>query len=325
MKRISTMLLVASWLVAALMPAAGRADEWPSRPVRIVNGFAPGGAADVLARLAADQLTTAFGQQFFVETRAGAGGAIALQSVLHAEPDGYNFVITTLSLLALNPIANPKAGYDPLGDLTNVAYLAGSPVAFLVSAASPVKSLGDLVTRGKTGGRPLTFSSSGVGSNGHLLAEYFGRKAGIAVEHVPYKGASQGLTDLIGGHLDFSAQTVSSGSGLIRGHTALPLAHTFKTRLPDYAEVPTFTELGYPDIVSTNWFALAAPAGLPRDIAEKVNREMVKMVRRPDIQKRLREDGLVPEPFDLAEFRAFIVQEIARWKPMLKETGFVAQ
>jgi tripartite-type tricarboxylate transporter receptor subunit TctC len=130
------------------------------------------------------------------------------------EPDGYNFVVTTLSLLALNPIANPKAGYDPLNDLTNVAYLAGSPVAFLVSAASPVKSLGDLVARGRTGGRPLTYSSSGVGSNGHLLAEYFGRKAGIPVALVPYKGAAQGLTDLIGGHLDFSAQTLSSGSGL---------------------------------------------------------------------------------------------------------------
>lgn len=325
MRRLHNMLVAAACLAAALTPIAGRADEWPSRPVRIVNGFAPGGAADVLARLAADQLSIAFGQQFFVETRAGAAGSIALQFVAHAEPDGYNFVITTLSLLALTPIINPKAGYDPLNDLTHIAYLAGSPVAFLVSTASPVKSLGDLVARGKTGGRPLTFSSSGVGSNGHLLAEYFGRKAGIPVEHVPYKGASQGLTDLIGGHLDFSAQTVSSGSGLIHGHTALALAHTFKTRLPDYAEVPTFAELGYPDLVSTNWFALAAPAGLPRDIAEKVNREIVKLVQRPDIQKRLREDGLVPELFDVAEFRAFIAGEIARWKPMLKETGFAAQ
>ena len=325
MTRFHNMLLVVSWFAAALVPATSRADEWPSRPVRIVNGFAPGGAADVLARLAADQLTTAFGQQFFVETRAGAGGSIALQFVAHAEPDGYNFVVTTLSLLALNPIANPKAGYDPLNDLTNVAYLAGSPVAFLVSAASPVKSLADLVARGRTGGRPLTYSSSGVGSNGHLLAEYFGRKAGIPVALVPYKGASQGLTDLIGGHLDFSAQTLSSGSGLIRGRAAVALAHTFKQRLPDYPEVPTFTELGYPDIVSTNWFALAGPAGLPRDIAAKVNGEIAKMVQRPDIQKRLREDGLIPESFDLVEFRAFIVQEIARWKPMLKETGFAAR
>jgi tripartite-type tricarboxylate transporter receptor subunit TctC len=184
-KRIPTILLVAAWFAAALTPAASRADEWPSRPVRIVNGFAPGGAADVLARLAADQLTTAFGQQFFVETRAGAGGVIAVQAVAHAEPDGYNFVITTLSLMALTPIINPKVGFDPLSDLTNIAYLAGSPVAFLVSAASPVKSLGDFVARGKTGGRPLTYSSSGVGSNGHLLAEYFRRKAGIPVEHVP--------------------------------------------------------------------------------------------------------------------------------------------
>ena len=308
-------------IAVASLAGTAAAQEWPSRPVRIVNTFAPGGAADILARLTADHLSTAFGQQFFVETRAGAGGAIGVQFVAHAEPDGYNFVVTTLSLLTFAPITNPKIGYDPLNDLTNVAYLAGSPVAFVVSAAGRVRSLGDLVARGKAGGRPLTFSSSGVSSNGHLIGEYFGRKAGIRVEHVPYKGASQGLTDLIGGHLDFSAQTLSSASGLIRGNVALPLAHTFKERLPDYPQVPTFRELGFPELSSTNWFTLAAPAGLPQDIARKVNREIARMVARPDIQKRLREDGLVAETFTVDEFRDFIVAEAVRWKPMLMETG----
>ena len=320
-RTIATMLSIAAVLAAAT-PAA--AQEWPNRPVRIVNTFAPGGAADILARLAADHLTTAFGQQFFVETRAGAAGAIGVQYVAHAEPDGYNFVVTTLSLLTFAPITNPKIGYDPLNDLTNVAYLAGSPVAFLVNAKGNVKTLGEFVALGKASAKPLTYSSSGVGSNGHLIAEYFGRKAGIGVEHVPYKGAAQGLTDLVGGHVNFSAQTMSSASGLIRGNAALPLAYTFKNRLPDYPEVPTFTELGYPELASTNWFALAAPAGLPRDIAEKVNREIVRMVQKPEIQRRLREDGLVPEAFSLAEFHDFIVSETARWKPMLVETGLAA-
>jgi tripartite-type tricarboxylate transporter receptor subunit TctC len=309
---------------AALFGTAATADEWPSRPVRIVNTFAPGGAADVLARLAADHLTGVFGQQFFVETRAGAAGAIGVQYVAHAEPDGYNFVVTTLSLLTFAPITNPKIGYDPIHDLTNVAYLAGSPVAFLVKANGRAKTLGELVALGKASSKPLTYSSSGVGSNGNLVAEYFGRKVGIDVEHVPYKGAAQGLTDLIGGHLDFSAQTMSSASGLIRGNAALPLAHTYKERLPDYPEVPTFTELGYPELASTNWFALAAPAGLPRDIAVKVNREIVKMVQKPEFQKRLREDGLIAETFNVDEFRNFIIAETARWKPMLIETGLAA-
>jgi len=313
---------VAAALVSLLGTTAA-AQEWPSRPVRIVNTFAPGGAADVLARLAADHLTSAFGQQFFVETRSGAGGIIGVQSVAHAEPDGYNFVITTLSLMAFAPIINPKVGYDPLKDLTNVAYLAGSPVAFVVRAGSSVKTLEAFVARGRASASPLTYSSSGVGSNGNLVAEYFAHKAGIKVEHVPYKGASQGLTDLVGGHLDFSAQTVSSASGLIHGNAVLPLALTFKERLPDYPDVPTFTELGYPELASTNWFALAAPAGLPPAIAQKVNREIVKMVGEPQIAERLRGEGLVAETFSVEEFRKFIVAETARWKPMLVITGFV--
>jgi tripartite-type tricarboxylate transporter receptor subunit TctC len=246
---------------------------------------------------------------------------IGVQFVAHAEPDGYNLVVTTLSLLAFAPVINPKIGYDPLKDLTNVAYLAGSPVAFVVSAANNVTSLQDFIARGRASDKPLTYSSSGVGSNGHLIAEFFGRKTGIKVEHVPYKGASQGLTDLIGGHLDFSAQTLSSASGLIRGNAALPLAHTFKERLPDYPRVPTFKELGYPELVSTNWFGLAGPAGLPADIARKVNREIVKMTLRPDVANRLRQDGLVAETFTVDEFRNFIVAESARWKPILIETG----
>lgn len=304
--------------------ATADADEWPSRPVRIVNTFAAGGAADVLARLVADHLSGAFRQQFFVETRAGAAGAIGLQYVAHTEPDGYNFVVTTLSLLILAPLINPKVGYDPLNDLANVAYLAGSPVTFVVNAGSPVKTLDAFIARGHSSAKPLTYSSSGVGSNGYVLAEYFARRAGMRVEHVPYKGASQGLTDLIGGHLDFAAQTLSSSSGLIHGHTALPLAHSFRERLPDFPDVPTFRELGFPHLVSTNWFGLAAPAGLPKDIADKVNREIVKLMLRPETQKRLREDGLIAESFDVAAYRAFIVGEAVRWKPMVLEAGIAA-
>ena len=141
---------------------------------------------------------------------------------------------------------------------------------------------------------------------------------------MPYKGAAQGLTDLIGGHLDFSAQTMSSASGLLRGNTAMALAHTFKTRLPDYPDVPTFAELGYAELSGTNWFALAAPAGLPKEIAEKVNGEIAAMMRKPEIQSRLRADGLVPEIMSIAEFRGFIIAEAAHWKPMLKAAGLAA-
>ncbi len=320
MRRLCAAIVV---LTSALLSStvSTLAAEWPTRPVRIVNTFAVGGTADVLARMVADQLSSAFGQQFFVETRAGAAGVIGVQSVAHSEPDGYNLVITTLSLLTIGPITNPKIGYDPLRDLTNIAYIAGSPIVFVVNASGGVKTLQDLIALQKKSDKPLTFSSSGIGSNGQLIAEFFGKKAGVKVEHVPYKGAAQGLTDLVGGHLSFSAQTLSSASGLIRGNALIPLAHTANERLPDYPNVPTFKELGYSDLVTTNWFALAGPAGLPKDIVQKVNREVINAMTKPEAQQRLRQDGLVTQTMDPEAFVKFIEDESARWKPIVKQVG----
>jgi tripartite-type tricarboxylate transporter receptor subunit TctC len=276
----------------------------------------------MLARVVAEHLSQAFGQQFFVETRAGAAGTIGVTAVAHSPPDGYNFVITTFSLLVIDPLTNPKIGYNPQKDLTNVAYIAGSPIVFVVNAKSDVKTLKDFIALGKKSEKPLTYSSSGIGSNGQLISEYFAKLAGIRVEHVPYKGASQGLTDLVGGHLVFSSQTLSSAAGLVRGNVLVPIAHTAAERLPDYPDLPTFKELGFPQLVSTNWFALAGPSGLPKAITDKVNAEVIKAVSRPETAKRLREDGLVAEPLSAEAFRAFIETEVTRWQPVLRSAGF---
>ena len=170
----------AAALVAAFLSAASaQAETWPTRPVRIVNTFAAGGAADILARLVADALSKAFHQQFFVETRAGAGGVIGVQSVVNTPPDGYNFVITNVSLLALDPTSKPHLGFDPSRDLVNIAYIAGSPVVLSVNPASKMKTLANFIARAKASSRPLTYSSSGLASMGQLVAELFARKAGI--------------------------------------------------------------------------------------------------------------------------------------------------
>ena len=171
--------LAGSFILAG--PAPASADEWPSRPVRIVNTFAPGGAADILARIVADHLSTAFKQQFFVETRAGAGGVIGVQTVANSEPDGYNFVISTLSLTIIAPFINPKIGYDPMKDLTHVAYIAGTPILFIVSAKSDVKSLKEFVAKSKAGARPLAYGSSGLSSAGQMVAQSFAMKAGLKI------------------------------------------------------------------------------------------------------------------------------------------------
>jgi tripartite-type tricarboxylate transporter receptor subunit TctC len=308
-------------LLASLPFAApASADVWPSRPVRIVNTFAPGGAADILARMAADHLSKAFGQQFFVETRAGAGGVIGVQTVAHSDPDGYNFVITTLSLTAINPLINAKIGYDPFKDLTHLGYLAGSPIVFIVSAKSDVKTLKDFVAKSKASPKPLTFGVSGLASAGQLVGESFAQLAGLKFEVVPYKGAAQSQLDVVSNVIDFATPTVTSAAGQIQGGAVTPLAHTGNERLPDYPNVPTFKELGY-DLVATNWFGLAGPAGLPKDIVEKMNREINAGMTTPENKESMRRQGMIAQPMNAAEFTQFVEDGAARWKPVILKAG----
>ena len=322
MRRLGAALLALAGSFILAGPAPVSADEWPSRPVRIVNTFAPGGAADYLARTIADGMSNTFGQQFFVETRSGAAGAIGVNSVVATPPDGYNFVITNISMLVLAPIANPKLGYHPERDLTNIAYLGGSPVVLTVNAKGDIKSLADFIAYGKKTNKPLTYSSSGVGSSGHLFGETFGRKVGIKVEHVPYKGASQGIMDLVAGHIFFSAQTVSSSAAQVRAGTLKAIVHSHASRLPDFPDVPTFKEMGI-DLVATTWFTISGPAGLPNDIVQKMNREIIRAVSKPEVQQRLRHDGMITEVMSVEQLKHYIDTETARWKPVLEQAGLI--
>jgi tripartite-type tricarboxylate transporter receptor subunit TctC len=321
MKGCRTLLL--TLMAVGLVPALAQAQAWPTRPVRIVNTFAAGGAADLLARTVADGLAAAFGQPFIVETRAGAGGTIGVQSVMATPPDGYTFVITNVSILVLAPISNPRLSYAPLRDLTNIAYIAGSPIVLSVNPTSGIKTLDQFVAAAKRGGKPLPYSSSGVGSMGQLFAESFAQQAGIAVEHVPYKGASQGLLDLVGGHISFAAQTLTSTFGQIRAGTLTAVAQTADRRLPDFPDLATFREQGYPDLVTTTWFSLSGPAGLPPDIVEKVNRSVVQTMARPEIDQRMRQEGMVTQALTPAEFGQLIETETVRWKPVIERAGLV--
>ena len=322
-QRRAVLVILASILVAASVPVG--AQDWPNRPVRVVSTFAAGGTADVLARTVAEHLSTVFKQQFFVETRAGAGGTIGVQSVASSPPDGYNFVLTNVSQLVLQPMINPRLSYDPMRDLINIAYVAGSPVVVSVNPVSTVKTLPEFIALAKRSAKPLTYSSSGLGSMGHLVAELFAQQANIKVEHVPYKGASQGLMDLVGGHIVFGSQTVSSTAAQMRGGKLIGIAVTSSERMPDYPYLPTFKELGYPDIVSTIWFGLSGPAGLPSDIVRKVNREVAAAMSKPEVRQRLRQDGLLHEAMTPDRFKQYIMAESLRWKPVVERAGLMGQ
>ena len=321
MKRLfATLLAIAS---IHGMSVAAAADDWPNKPVRIVNTFAPGGAAYSLARTVAENLSTVFGQQFFVETRAGAAGAIGVNSVVATPPDGYNFVITNITMLVLGPISNPRLGYDPERDLTNIAYLGGSPIVLSVNSKSPIKTLADFIAYGKKSEKPLTYSSSGVGSSGHLFGETFARKVGIKVEHVPYKGASQGLLDLVGGHIVWSAQTVTSSAGQIRAGTLRGIAVTAKERMADYPDTPTFTELGHPEFNSPIWFSLSAPKALPAPILQKMNTSINKIMTAPAMLERMRREGMVVEAMTPAQLQQLIERETRFWRPAIEKAGLM--
>jgi tripartite-type tricarboxylate transporter receptor subunit TctC len=323
---LAALAVLAIGLTAAPPQAWAQAASpanWPAKPVRIVNTFAAGGTSDVLARMVAEMMAAAFKQQFFVETRTGATGVIGLRTVINTEPDGYNFVLATQSQLVTLPIMSPQLGYDPVRDLTNIAYVAGSPIVFLVTPSSGIRTYADFIARARQSDRPLTYSSSGLGGNGHLMTEFFGQRANIKVEHVPYKGAAQGLIDLLGGHISFSAQTVSSAATYMRSGTLIALASTAEKRLPDYPDLPTLKELGLPDLVATTWFALSAPARLPGEIAEKAHRAIAAAVKTPEVQQRLQRDGLVSKAMSMADFTAFIDFEAARWKPVIERAGLI--
>jgi tripartite-type tricarboxylate transporter receptor subunit TctC len=307
-------------LAGVVTTVAAQAQEWPARPVRIIAPFAPGGTADTLGRIAAEQLSEALHQQFFVENRGGGGGVPASLGVARMEPDGYNFVVSGIATHAIAPAVNPNTGYDPVKDFTHVAYFGGPPIVFVVPTSLGVKTLAELVAYAKKTGEKLTYASPGTGTSGHLVAEYFAGKAGISIEHVPYRGAAPGVMDVMAGHLRFGSMTWTTASGQISAGTVVPLAVTSARRLPDFPDIPTFRESGF-DLVSTTWFSLSAPPGLPKEIVTRVNREVIAAFAKPEVQARLRTEQILTEPMTPEAFTKFVEEEYLRWKPVAQQIG----
>jgi tripartite-type tricarboxylate transporter receptor subunit TctC len=311
--------LVTTLLLLSAAVADAQAQDWPARPVRIIAPFAPGGTADTLGRVAAEHLSGSLQQQFFVENRPGAGGVTASLAVARMDPDGYNFVVSGIATHAIAPIINPNTGYDPVKDFTHVAYFGGPPIVFIVPTGLGVKSLADLVAYGKAHKEPLTFASPGTGTSGHLVAEYFAQKSGIPIEHIPYRGAAPGVLDVVAGHLRFGSMTWTTAAGQIAAGTVVPLAVSAPQRLADFPAIPTFKEAGYPDLVSTTWFALSGPPHLPGEIVEKINREVIAALAKPDVQAKLKVEQILTEPMTPGEFTRFVAAEFARWRPVAEQ------
>jgi tripartite-type tricarboxylate transporter receptor subunit TctC len=312
-------------LALALCGSPARADEWPTHPVRIIVPFGAGGAGDTLARIVAQHLSETLGQPFIVEDRPGAGGIVGTQQVVTAPPDGYTIGITNLSTMSLIPIINPEATYHPLGDLRHIAYIGGSPVVLAANQATHAKTLADFIAYANAPGHAFTFSSSGMGSDGHLMGVAIATALNVKPEHVPYKSTAEALTDVVAGQVPFSTSTLSSTSGFLHSNTLIGIAVTSSERVPDFPDLPTFKELGHPELLDNTWFAFSGPAKLPDDIVKKLNAATVAAVALPDVQERFRRDGFLEQPMNAEEFTRFVAAENAKWKAIIERAGLAGK
>ena len=299
--------------------SAAYAQEWPAKPVRIVVPFAPGGSSDQLARLLAPEFSTTFGQQFYVENRAGSSGSIGSAQVAKSAPDGYTLVNAGSGPHLTGPAINPNVGYDPLKDFTHIAMLAADSYVLVANPALGAKSIADLVRLG----RNLTSSSPGAGSLGHLILERFKRSAKLNIQHVP--APNSGMQDLLGNHIDLTFTTLLTAGLQIRGGLLVPLAVTSSARHPAYPDIPTFAEQGFPDVRGDTWFWLAGPSGLPPFVVQQLNQETRRIVKTAKMQEHFNKLSLLTRDLDPAGVTRFVADEYAYWAPVAKEIGLRVQ
>jgi tripartite-type tricarboxylate transporter receptor subunit TctC len=305
---IATLLLVATVLFA--VPA--RAADWPSKPVHIMVPFAPGGAADIWARLLADPLSAALKQSVVIENRGGGGGMLAAQQVARAVPDGYTVLIGGLGPQILAPAVADNPGFDALRDFSHIVYIGGPPITWVVPPGSELHSVNDLIAAAKAG-RFSGYASSGVGTLGHLVVEYVAGRSGLKLTHIPYNTAA--FADIIGGRVPMGSFTWGAALGQLQGGTLRALAVTTETRRPEQPNVPTFKELGY-DLVASTWFSFSGPKGMSNEIVQRLNQETLRILQMPEIKKRLEQDAFDPKPLTPEQVEAFFAAEARRWTPI---------
>jgi tripartite-type tricarboxylate transporter receptor subunit TctC len=305
--------------LAALASATAFAQGYPNKPVRIIVPFAPGGNVDITARLVAPGLQEALGQPVIVENKAGAGGTIGADQVVKSTADGYTLLMGSNSTFSVAPALYPKNPYSPLKDFAPVASIASGPFVLVTSAGAPDKTAKDLVARAKASPGKLTMSSAGTGSSNHLVGELFQEIAGVKFTHVPYKGSGQALTDLMGGQVDLHFDQITSAAGHIQSGKLRALMVTAPQRVPSLPDVPTAAEAGYPSFQATNVTGLIAPAGTPRDVIDKLNAAVQKVIAQAAVREKLAGIGAAPTGGSPEDFAGYIKEDFAKWTRIVKD------
>lgn len=300
---------------------AAIAQSWPAKPVRVIVPFVPGGSADTLGRLVSNKVSEYLGQSFIVENRAGAGGVIGSDQVAKSAADGYTYVVSGVATHAVVPALLAKPPFDPVKDFTHVALFGGPPLVFAVTLSVPAKSMKEFIGLAKAKANAFSYGSPGVGTHGHLFGELLKQINGIDMTHVPYKGAAGAVADLAAGHLPAISSTLTTAGAQIRANKVRALAISSTVRLPDYPDVPTFREIGFPDLVAVTWFSLSGPAGVPADIVNRLNTEVRRALQSPEVREKLRPEGIEPGALNPKEFTDFVATEFKRWAPVVRASG----
>src|SRR5688572_15081383 len=316
--RLSTALI--GLIACVLAPSASaQSQAWPVKPVRIIAPFAPGGSADTLGRVVATKLTELIGQNFLVENRGGAGGIVGVEAVIRGAPDGYTLVVTGMGPLVVAASMAPKLPFDPVKDFTHIALFGGSPSVLCVHPSLPARDVKSFIALAKARPGTITYGSAGHGSTGQLLVELLRKQARIDVQHVPYKGASLAVADLVGGHIGASSGTLPSMAAQIQAGKIRAIAMSSASRLADYPDVATYRESGFAELVQTVWFGLSGPPGLPNEIVTRLNTEVRRILQLPDVRDRLRAQAIDPPLLDPKAFTEFVAAEFRRWAPIVRE------
>jgi tripartite-type tricarboxylate transporter receptor subunit TctC len=303
---------------ALIDPSPATAQEWPTKAVRIIVPFAPGGAADTAARLYSEALSQTFGKQFVIENRPGGGGTPVAEAMVRTEPDGYTLMVSGVPLIVLAPAINKNVGYDPMRDLSHIAYFGGTPNALTVHASLGIKTYKEFIGHARLQPSGTDYVSAGLGTMSNWTAELLATLEGIRLNHISYKGGSQAIVDLIAGHVKTGLLTWTAISEHVRSGRLVPLVQTTTSRMSYLPDVPTFRELGHRDFVSLTWFSLSGPPGMPKGIVDRINAAVVKAMERPEIKAVIARDAIETRPMSPAELVAFSRAEIDRWSPLIR-------
>jgi tripartite-type tricarboxylate transporter receptor subunit TctC len=318
MRRMSTLLAVCGALAAA-GPAV--AQSYPTRPITLVVPFAPGGSASTAARSVADKMSETLGQQIVIDNRGGAGGTVATRAVAKAPPDGYTLLVVTSATVGTSPSLFQNLGYDPRKDFAPIGLIAATPNLIAVHPTFPARSLAELIKIGKEATTPIPYGSPGTGTLNHLTVELLAYRTGMKVAHVPYKGAGPALNDLLGGHINVLISAIPNAHSHIVAGTIHGLAVTGAKRSALIPDVPTFAEAGLPGYdVPLRW-GLAAPAGTPRPIIDKLNAALNAALATDEVRQRLAIEGAEPQPTTPEEYAGIIDREVAMWSDLVKAAG----